>query len=365
MKVAVVGGGIVGLLTSYFLQQEGVDVTLFEKAELGSYSIHAAGLIEPYRFDRINTTGMIAKMLNYVAKNDTVIRSVNKDWLLALLRELNVKPPQEAWDAIREMAKFSLSFYKAKSEEKNDFDYYEDGLYEAHYGKNSLERAIEEEKRSPFQAKFEVVELEGFAGAVYFPELSRLSTEKFVERMARELNKVKVVKREVNSLEELKEFDSIVLATGVWTTRFLKVPLTAFKGYGYRVKGTPKFKNAVVIADEGVAISPLSDHVKITGGFDADFSYDSTRAQMFLEKAKRIVNVDYVYELNMGFRPCSPDGFPIIGKRGKVVVATGACRLGWSYAPAMGKKATDLVVGRENSLGFISRLVDFSGSNSF
>ncbi len=361
----MVGGGIVGLLTSYFLQSEGVEVTIYEKAELGSYSVHAAGLIEPYRFDRINTTKMIAKMLGYVVRGDTTIRSVNRDWLLALLKELNREPPQEAWDTMREMAKFSLSFYKEKSEEKNDFDYHEDGLYEAYYARQGLERAIEEEKRSPFSPKFEVVELEGFAGAIYFPELSRLSTEKFVERMTKELSEVKVVKREVSSLEELKDFDSVVLASGVWTTRFLRIPLTSFKGYGYRVKGTPKFKNALVMAEEGVAISPLSDHVKITGGFDADFTYDSSRAQTFLEKASKVVDISYVYDLNMGFRPCSHDGFPIIGKRGKVVVATGACRLGWSYAPAMGRKAADLALGKVKSVGFISRLIEYAGSNSF
>lgn len=67
MKVGIVGGGIVGLMSAYFLAKEGVSVTVYDPAP-GKYSIHAAGLIEPYRFDRINTTSMIAKMLRFMRR---------------------------------------------------------------------------------------------------------------------------------------------------------------------------------------------------------------------------------------------------------------------------------------------------------
>ncbi len=358
MKVAIIGGGIVGLFTAYFLQKEDVEVTLYEKAEAGSYSIHAAGLIEPYRFDKINSTEMIIKMLKYTIRGDTYIKSVNKLWLTKLITELNKNPPQEAWEKLKEMAKFSLLQYKEMSEEKNDFDYFDDGLYEAYNDKKSLEKGIEEEKRSPFSVKFEVENIEGFAGAIYFPELSRISTEKFIKRILNDINKVKIIKREIESLDELKDFDSIVLASGIWTNKFVNIPLTAFKGYGYRVNGNSRVKNAIVIVDDGVAISPLSDYIKITGGFDADFSFDSSRAELFLKKAAKVVDINYIYEMDMGFRPCSPDGFPILGKKDKITIATGACRLGWSYAPAIGKYSADLALNRIKSLGYMSRFVE-------
>lgn len=358
MKVAIVGGGIVGLFTAYFLQKEGTDVTLYEKAEPGSYSIHAAGLIEPYRFDKINSTEMIVKMLKYTIRGDTYIKYTDKAWLIELIRELNKNPPEDAWNMLKGMAEFSLSQYKEMSEEKNDFDYFNDGLYEAYNNEKSLEKGIEEEKKSPFSVRFEVKELQGFVGAIYFPDLSRISTEKFIKRILNEINKVKVINKEIVSLDELKDFDSVVLASGIWTTKFFNIPLTAFKGYGYRVNGNSKINNAVVIVDDGVAISPLSDHIKITGGFDADFSFDSSRAELFLKKASKIVDINYIYEMDMGFRPCSPDGFPILGKKDKVTIATGACRLGWSYAPAMGKYAADLALDKIKSLGYMSRFID-------
>jgi glycine/D-amino acid oxidase-like deaminating enzyme len=360
LKIGIVGGGIIGLFTAYYLSLEGIkDIVIYEKDFLGAGSIHAAGLIEPYRFDRINTINMILKMLKYKLNGTTDIREVDKLWLKELIKNLEKNPPSEAWDIIKEMAKFSLSEYRRLAEEKNDFDYYEDGLLELYYRKIDLEKGIEEEKRSPFNPKFEVVDVKNFAGGIFFPELSRLSTEKFIDRIIKEIKNLRVINKAVNKISEEghiddEKYDTIVVAAGIWS-RVLNIPITAFKGYGYRVKGTTKISKAAVIVDQGIAISPLSDHIKITGGFDADFSLDSKRAELFLKKASEIVDIYYIYDLNMGFRPCSPDGFPIIGKRNKIVVATGACRLGWSYAPAIGKYAAELALDKINNIPYLSR----------
>lgn len=361
MRVAVLGGGITGLFVSKFLAEEGAEVTLYEPQDLGHFSVHAAGLIEPYRFDRMNTTGMIVKMLKYMRRGVTSLRRLDGRWVLELLKTLNRDPPEEAWSTIREMAKFSLRYYREMAEVRNDFDYRDDGLLEVYRSREELERGEEEEKRSPFKARFEVVDLEGFAGAVFFPDLSRLATEKFVARISRELEERKVrVRREEGKVQGNKvngeEYDVVVLSNGVWMRRELTLPLTAFKGYGAWVRGESKFKNAMVLAEEGVAISPLSDHVKVTAGFSADFS---TQGSMdLLGKVADVVKAEEVLRYSQGFRPCSPDGFPIIGRRGDWVVVTGACRLGWSYGPAMGRWGADLVLGKVRSLGYLSRYVE-------
>ncbi|ARM75058.1 NAD(P)/FAD-dependent oxidoreductase [Acidianus manzaensis] len=357
MKVAIIGGGITGLFSAYYLEKEDTEVTIFEKAELGSYSIHAAGLIEPYRFDKINTTEMIYKMLKYKIKNVTNIKNVNKYWLTELLKNLNKEPPQDAWDIMRNMAQFSLNAYRELSEEKNDFDYIADGLYEVYTDKEKLEKGIEEEKRNPFNPKFEVVDFSGFEGAIYFPELSRISTEKFIDRIKRELSGINIENKEIKNLEEIRnKFDSIIISAGIWSNEFIRLPLTAFKGYGYRISGNFDDNKAVVLVDYGIAISPLSDYIKVTGGFDADSSFDSSRAQIILDRVSSLLNISYIYDMNMGFRPCSPDGFPIIGKKDEqTIISTGACRLGWSYAPAIGKYSADLALGKIHDLGYLSR----------
>ena len=366
MKVAVIGGGIVGLFTAYYLLKEGADVTIYEKAFLGNGSVHAAGLIEPYRFDKINTMAMIRKMMKYKKLGVTDVKSVNTSWLLALLTELERPAPPETWEIMRFMASFSLREYKYLAEEKNDFDYEESGLLELYYDKNALEKAVEEEKLSPFKPKFEVIDVKNFAGGVYFPELSKVDTFKFVDRMTREIAKAKVVIKEVERVTSdgvvngAEKYDKVVLASGISLRKF-DLPITAFKGYGYRVKGDVGINYPFVLAEYGVAVTKNIDNIKITGGFDADFSDDSSRAEFFLNMASKVVDVNYVYDLTMGYRPCSPDGFPIIGQYDNLVFSTGACRLGWSFAPAMGKMASDMVLGRVSSYGYLSRYI--SGRN--
>jgi len=53
-----------------------------------------------------------------------------------------------------------------------------------------------------------------------------------------------------------------------------------------------------------------------------------------------------VLDAKIGYRPCTPDGFPIVDKIGDVIVATGNCRLGWTFGPAMGKLAADMALGK-------------------
>ncbi|QKQ99587.1 FAD-binding oxidoreductase [Metallosphaera tengchongensis] len=362
MDVSVVGGGIVGLMSAYFLSEE-ADVTLYDP-DPGSYSVHAAGLIEPYRFDKINTTSMLAKMVKYMRRGVTEVRQVNKLWLRELLLSLNKEPPPDAWNIMREMAEFSLKFYKEMASERNDFGYREDGLLELYTSKEQLEQGAKEERSSPFRPKHEIVDVPGFAGGIFFPELSRIETEKFVRRILHELEfrKVRIIKKRA-SLDlqkgkvDGKESDVIVVSNGIWMNQIFPMPLTAFKGYGYWIQGESKIDKAFVTVDEGVAVSPLSDHVKVTGGFSADFS-DNWRGDFVLEKVSNFVKINKIIEKSMGFRPCSPDGFPILGRKGKIVIATGACRLGWSYGPAMGLHSTELALGKAKNHPYLSRLVE-------
>ncbi|BBD72362.1 FAD-dependent oxidoreductase [Sulfodiicoccus acidiphilus] len=355
MEVVIVGAGVVGMFAAYYLEREGIDVTLIDKHGLGHGSVHAAGLIEPYRFDRMNTAEMILKMLEYARRGVTRVRRVNKEWLVQLLRNLNRNPPEEAWEVMRTMATFSLMEYARMSEEENDFNYRHQGLYEVYSDRTKMERALEEEAKSPFRNRVELVDFPPFAGALYYPGLSHLSTELFVERMRRELRNVKLILGEVSSVEgdtvklpsrEVRG-DVIVLTAGLSLSTVL--PLTPFKGYGYRVVGRGPGV-PTVLAEEGVAIVPLEGWYKITWGFEADYE-DGVREL----RNNPLVRVEKVIDASCGHRPCSPDGFPILFRSANVVAATGNCRLGWSYAPAMGKYAADLVLGRTRSYPYLDR----------
>lgn len=366
MRVCIIGGGIIGLFTAYYLLREGIkEITIYEKDRLGSGSVHAAGLIEPYRFDKINSMKMIIKMIKYYINKSTKIKEVDKEWLKELLRTLGKEPPNDAWELLKNMALYSLSEYERFAEEKNDFDFEKSGLLEIHESLKELELAVEEEKRSPFSNKFEVVDIKGYAGAIYFPDLSKLDTEKFIKRIVREIDGVKVINDEVIDLNIIdgsiitksgknEKYDEIVLSAGIWCKKF--VPITSFKGYGIVNKARSPFPKPAVLAERGIAIVENTDNTKITFGFDADFSsIHDDRLNYFYYNLENIIKEFKPIKILFGFRPCSPDGFPIIGKKHKITIATGACRLGWSYAPAIGYYAVQLVLNRIKDYGYISR----------
>lgn len=130
MRVAVVGGGIVGLFTAWHLQKEGVDVTLFEEGTLGAGSVHAAGIIEPTTAYRTNTFSFLRRVWRFWKIGTCTFRRVDASWLVESLRQMERTPLDGAEDSLRELSKSSVAQYKALAEERNDFAYIELGLTE-------------------------------------------------------------------------------------------------------------------------------------------------------------------------------------------------------------------------------------------
>src|SRR6218665_241022 len=66
-KIAIVGGGIIGLSTAYYLQREGHDITVFDRGDLSeSCSIGNAGMIVPSHIIPLAAPGMIAKGIRWM-----------------------------------------------------------------------------------------------------------------------------------------------------------------------------------------------------------------------------------------------------------------------------------------------------------
>jgi len=70
---------------------------------------------------------------------------------------------------------------------------------------------------------------------------------------------------------------------------------------------------------------------------------------------RQLVSVDQVLDFKAGSRPCTPDGLPTVGRKEAVVVANGGFRLGWSFAPAMGRIAARLALGKAQNDPFLAR----------
>jgi D-proline dehydrogenase len=363
MNVAVVGGGIVGLFAAWNLEKEGAAVTLYEEGTLGSGSVHAAGIIEPTTAYRTNTIAFLRRVWRFWKSGTCTVRRVDGGWLVESFRQLERIPLERADASMQELALTSVADYEALAEERNDFAYTRLGLTELYDDPVSFaeERTLALSRRATIPV--EIREQEGFAGVLFFPEVSWLHTERFVERMARELTKTTVIRTRVRgvSLEgavtadsTTSRYDAVAVCTGV-SCRNLGVPLTGVRGYGWHVPNRGQFDRATIFVDRGIAAVPFENDMKVTGGWDFDLSTRPYHRDGVLEAARRAVRMDTILDYREGSRPCTPDGLPTVGKEGRMVVATGGFRLGWSFAPGLGRQAALLCLDRARNDPFLSR----------
>jgi D-proline dehydrogenase len=174
----------------------------------------------------------------------------------------------------------------------------------------------------------------------------------FIERIMRELEGVQFVNKKAQEVAgrevwleggDVIQGDAVVVTAGYWA-RKLGIPVAPFKGYGFRTNA--KAEKVFIEMSKGIAVVPLSRWTKVTGRFDLDDTEDHGPAQKVLERARQALGDFEVVDMVVGYRPCTPDGFPVVDRIGNVTVVTGACRLGWTYGPALGKLAADLALGK-------------------
>ncbi len=367
MKVAVVGGGIVGLFTAYYLERAGAEVTLFEPGSPGARSAHAAGIIEAGTAYRTNTFAFLRRVWRFWRSGTCTFRSVDGNWLAESLRQLERDPIEGADAVLREMGETSVGAYRALAAGNNDFDYYQKGLLERYDNRDHFVKERAAAMSRSAVAPVEAREGEGGAGSLFYPSMGWLHTERFVQRMLRELTQTRIVREPVRHVGldgtlvaggSTASFDAAAVCTGV-TSRKLGVPLTGVKGYGWHVRSPAHVETATIHVDRGIAVVPFANELKVTGGWDFDLSSSLAHSQSVLAAVHRVLPIDEVLGFSDGSRPCTPDGLPTVGRKGKLVVANGGFRLGWSFAPAMGKHAALLCMGQRENDPFLSR---FCGS---
>jgi D-proline dehydrogenase len=367
MAVAIVGGGITGLFVAYYLEKEGETPVLFEPGPPGVRSAHAAGIIEPSTAYRTNTIAFLRRAFRLWRNGVCRFRRVDARWLVESARVLERRPMETMDETLIRMGRESLRVYEGLSEETDDFGYRKGGLLETFD-----DPVVYAEERQAAEARtrvtpFEVREHAGHAGGLYYPEVAWVDTDRFIVRILRELRRTSTVRQRVqrvaldgtiSTAERSEQFETVVIASGV-AARTLGLPLTGVRGYGWHLTTREPPEVATISVDRGIALVPLAGSVKATGGWDFDLGTTWSGAASVLEGIRGMVPVESILDFNEGSRPCTPDGLPTVGRRERTVTANGGFRLGWSFAPAMGRAAAELAVGKSSNDPFLSR---FCGS---
>jgi len=400
-SVIIIGGGIIGIMSAYYLRKAGHQVTIVDKTAMRSgCSYMNAGLITPSHFIPFAAPGMIKKGLKYLLSPSGpfyLSPRVNCNFV-RWLRIYNSKCVKSHVDyAISHLKNISM-LSKQLFEElaaKFDFGYDQKGLLmmyitkdveisEKSVAKMAKKVGIEchevsiDEIRS-MQGGVEVIA----KGGVYFPGDAHILPDKLMKVLKKFLEKNGVQFLVDNSvqdfdvrggkienlkgLEQKKDFDEVILCTGSWSTQLLqkvgiKVPVEPGKGYSFENEPAKiHFKIPSVLIESRVALTPMGSSLRIGGAMEIAGINEQIRNKRVhgmrnsLEHYYPELEVQFPVQsdIKSGLRPCSPDGLPYIGRSKKIknlIIATGHTMQGISQGPASGKLVSEIVSEKETSI---------------
>ncbi len=414
MKIHIIGSGIIGLFSAYYLNSAGFEVMLIDQTD-GSdgCSYGNAGMIVPSHFIPLAAPGMVEKGIRWMFDSQSPFYVKPRldwamfHWGLKFLQSAKQKKVNQAMPVLRDLGLLSKHLYQEISAINTlDFGFEQNGLLMLCKKEETLEEEVETahlanalgiEAKVLNKKEIDLLEPEvkpNVVGGVLFTGDTHCMPNLLVKNLKAHLKangvaflnnctvkNVKLVNGFVKKLEVIQneenkslEVDQVVLAAGSWSEMVshlfqLTIPVQAGKGYSFNVN-QPKGKYVKIpsiLLEARVAVTPFQDQIRFGGTMELG----GINNQLNLNRVKGIVNAanefypDYNLEMPaegkiwQGLRPCSPDGLPYIGRSRKIknlIVATGHAMMGISLAPATGKMVSEIAEGQVASVS--STLLD-------
>ncbi|MBS1683027.1 MAG: FAD-dependent oxidoreductase [Bacteroidetes bacterium] len=401
MKIGIIGGGIIGLSSAYYLQKSGHEVTVIDQSDLtNGCSYGNAGMIVPSHFIPLAAPGMIAKGIRWMFDSSSPFYVKPRwsgdlvRWGIQFYRHATEAHVQKSAGVLKELSLLSKSLYQTWSKELLDFGYNEKGLLML-YQTSDAEHEEKETARLANQygiearvlSADEVQQLEthvrvNVRGGILFPGDAHLTPHLLMESLKNNLNEKanfktntavkdfniseKKIKSVVTNRGEFS-FDEIILATGSWSGDVAKklklnLPMQAGKGYSFTLPDISKNIQIPSILIEGkVAVTPMGNSLRFGGTMEInglDHSINMKRVKGIVDTVSRFypelkIETPAMEKTWHGLRPCSPDGLPYIGRTPSIqnlTIATGHSMLGISLGPATGKLVSEIINGEKTSI---------------
>jgi len=404
-NVVVIGGGIIGLSTAYYLREAGYGVTVLDKGDyLDNCSYGNCGYVCPSHFIPLATPGIVRQGLKWMLNSKSpfyvqprLSRSLI-DWGWKFMKSATKEHVERSAAPLRDIALLSQREYESAWLKLPGFDfaYQHKGLLEIfqteaaeEHAHHTVEKAhelgldVDLLSYEQMQAKEPHTKINGL-GAIFFKCDAHLYPNRLMEVLIRHLKEkgvTLVAREEVKGFEaagskitkvvtagRAYEAGAVVVATGAWSREIAamagaSLPLMPGRGYSITLEDSPYRLNYPAILVEGrAAITPM-DGNKIRFGGTMEVTSTGTpprygRVQGILDAVRRFfpefdVPMPPMEKVWYGYRPCSADGLPYIGrikKYGNVVVATGHSMLGLSLGPGTGKLVCELLSEQKTSI---------------
>lgn len=396
-SVLIVGGGVIGTASAYYLAKAGWDVTILDRERFGAACSHGnCGLVAVSHVLPLTEPGAVKKALKAMLKSDApfyIRPRIDLNlwrWLMGFARRCNERDMLSAAHHRDALLSSSRTLYQELLDEEHlECEWESQGclfVFQTQYEFDKYEKT-DTLIRDQFDLGAEklngeqLMELEpsvkgGLAGAYYYRMDAHLRPDRLMTAWREKLEQmgVKIIENcEVQSFQAdgksatgvetsqgSMKADRFIVAAGA-VTPFLKehlgcpIPIQPGKGYSITMPRPAKCPNIPMIFQEHkVVVTPMQSGYRLGStmefvGYDA--SMNPTRLDALKRSAAHYLHEPYcepVEDRWYGWRPMTTDGLPIIDyspRLENVLISAGHNMLGLSMAPATGKLAMEMLSG--------------------
>ncbi|CAN5185640.1 D-amino acid dehydrogenase [soil metagenome] len=405
MTTFVLGAGIVGMATAWYLSKAGHQVTVVERqSEAGmETSWGNGGVIHASEVEPWSQPGMPRKILSWLGQENAPLLlrygAIPYMWRWGLNFARNCTDEKFRANALSnlELALYSLqALQEIGAETGIAYDRATRGVIKVYRSAESLDAAQRStDYLAQFGLKYERVDADQaanlesalhatkptLAGALYFPRDEVGDCNKFTQGLAAACAKRGVVMRYGETVSAIETSGgrvsgvrtdrgvipakSVVVAMGSFTAPLLaklgiRVPIYPVKGISITfARGAWNSAPVIPVIDDSklFGLVPIGDRMRISGSAEIT-GYDTTPA---MPRAEAIIaNATYTFpelarhfgiansRVWAGLRPVTPAGTPIIGQTpiDGLWVNAGHGHLGWTLSCGSGRVLADLMDGR-------------------
>lgn len=393
-KAIIIGGGVIGLFSAYYLHKSGWEVEVLEQGDLSdNCSFGNAGMITPSHFVPLASPGMVEQGIRWMFNSKSpfyVKPALNRElvsWGLQFVKHSTKKHVERSAGALRDISLLSKDLYHGfEKDTAIDFDLKDKGILmlfktpkveeeERHLVEKATNLGLDAQylTREECQKLQPGIELD-ILGAVHYycdahiyPNKLMAGLVKYLETAGVKIHRHTEVTginhgggeiTSVTTKDATFIGDTYLIAGGAWSPAIaklagLKIPLMPGKGYSFMTHSpVKKMTIPSILCEARVAITPMNGSIRFGGTMEV--GKINTRVNM--SRVKGIVESVPEYfpdfkipvpdekDVWFGFRPVSPDGLPYIGlskKYKNLAIATGHAMIGLSLAPATGKLIAD------------------------
>ena len=409
MKVLVLGAGVIGTTSAWYLAQAGHEVTVIDRHDDAGMETSfanggqiSAGHAEPWAKPSI-----VPKILRWLGREDAPLlfrpRADPAQWMwgLRFLAECWPGRFERNTRTLSGLAAYSRECLKAlRNRTGIPYDELSRGILHfatsqadfeglAHHAEAMRAFGQLREVKSPTECMALEPALkdsrERIFGGVYTPEdesgdahkftveLARLASEKGVRFSVGDVGGFEIANGEVRGVrlhDRTESADAYVVALGSYSPLLLRtigmsIPVYPLKGYSITLPLSPADGTAaptVSLTDEGhkIVISRLGNRLRAAGTAELtgyDRSVNEVRCNAILRRIGELfpgLGAIGTVDRWAGLRPATPNNVPIIGRTRlrNLYLNTGHGTLGWTLACGSGRALADLVSGRKPDVEF-------------